>query len=663
MSSLRPFAYTIDAADMGDENPLPEFRDPQADHTYTLSDRLTDDERRYMGWQVGSRVLPWMMQDGYTRRRQPRTFSAWVLENRHLRALVLPELGGRLASLLHVPSQTELLTAVTHYQPANLALRNAWIAGGVEWNMPLLGHHYLTCAPLWAGRASGPDGCDVLRLWFWERTKRLTCQIDMCLPDASPVLLVHVTVHNPHPEMAPMYWWSNIAVPQAPDRRVLAPADEAIYNTRDGFDVTSITNLDGVDVSRTETIQRAHEFFFRIAPERRKWICSLDGQGRGLVQTSTDRLLGRKLFVWGASPGGNRWQEHLLEPGRAYVEIQAGLCRTQMESIPMPGNTMWDWTEAYGLLQANPQTVHGADWRAATNHAEQALERLIPKARLDTWHQEMQIYASRPPAEILHAGDGWGSLERLRAQAASEPVRIPASTPVPESAIGAPQRKWLALLQDGRFPAGAVTDPPTECMTQPEWEALLLKALEHPDNNHWRSWYHLGVMRMERGDHAGARDAWLRSTACTANPWALRNLAVCAMHDERPDEALAWIDQAWQTGVHTVALAVEYAQHHLRHGDWALLHDWFSTLPDAIRTADRIRMAEARVALIMGNWDRTEQLLEQEYAQIREGEVSLTDIWFDLQEALHRQATGRSLTAEERAALQPPYAIDFRMSG
>ena len=55
---------------------------------------------------------------------------------------------------------------------------------------------------------------------------------------------------------------------------------------------------------------------------------SLDADGAGLAQTSTARLRGRKLFVWGAGEGGRRWQEWLTEPGSGgYAEIQAGLAK------------------------------------------------------------------------------------------------------------------------------------------------------------------------------------------------------------------------------------------------------------------------------------------------------------------------------------------------
>ena len=67
------------------------------------------------------------------------------------------------------------------------------------------------------------------------------------------------------------------------------------------------------------------DLFFDIPASGRKWEAALDGSGTGLVQTSTDRLQGRKLFMWGSGSGGRHWQEFLSAPGRAYLEIQAGL--------------------------------------------------------------------------------------------------------------------------------------------------------------------------------------------------------------------------------------------------------------------------------------------------------------------------------------------------
>ena len=53
----------------------------------------------------------------------------------------------------------------------------------------------------------------------------------------------------------------------------------------------------------------AADYFYDLPDGRRRWIAALEEDGHGLVQTSTDLLRGRKLFVWGAGPGGRRWQQ------------------------------------------------------------------------------------------------------------------------------------------------------------------------------------------------------------------------------------------------------------------------------------------------------------------------------------------------------------------
>ena len=68
------------------------------------------------------------------------------LGNEILKATFLPELGGRLISLLHKPLGRELLNRNPVFQPANLAIRNAWFSGGIEWNIGQLGHTFSTCS-------------------------------------------------------------------------------------------------------------------------------------------------------------------------------------------------------------------------------------------------------------------------------------------------------------------------------------------------------------------------------------------------------------------------------------------------------------------------------------------------------------------------------------
>ena len=82
---------------------------------------------------------------------------------------------------------------------------------------------------------------------------------------------------------------------------------------------------DGVDMSYPTNFKRSADNFYCIEPGQQPWITALDDEGRGLVQTSTPRLRGRKLFVWGMGSGGRHWQEffrvlcvlllHGIDPG------------------------------------------------------------------------------------------------------------------------------------------------------------------------------------------------------------------------------------------------------------------------------------------------------------------------------------------------------------
>ena len=76
------------------------------------------------------RILPYRLQDGYNRRKQPRDFASVVLENDQLKATFLPELGARLVSLVHRATNRELLDRNLVFQPANLALRNSNTGSG-----------------------------------------------------------------------------------------------------------------------------------------------------------------------------------------------------------------------------------------------------------------------------------------------------------------------------------------------------------------------------------------------------------------------------------------------------------------------------------------------------------------------------------------------------
>ena len=229
MSTLTWTTYTMPAASLGKENPLPDLKGAGDPHAQIAIDEttITPEEAKYIGWARVSTILPYTIQDGYNREKRSRDFKAAVLENEHLRAVFLPQLGGRLWSLFDKDAVKELLHVNPVFQPCNLALRNAWISGGVEWNCGIVGHTPFTVSDMACQELAFEDGTPVLRMFQYERVRHLFYRVEAFLPDGAKELYVRVRIDNATKEDTAVYWWSNMAVNEGEDVRVVVPAHQA----------------------------------------------------------------------------------------------------------------------------------------------------------------------------------------------------------------------------------------------------------------------------------------------------------------------------------------------------------------------------------------------------------------------------------------------------
>ena len=606
MTILSAQELVLPAASLGKENPLAPLRSQQEPHQVENLADLPAELRENIQYGRLHSPLPCLNQDGYDRALVERTFPALVLENDHVRATVLPGVGGRLYSLIHKASGAELLYRNPVFQPANLALRNAWWAGGVEWNVGSTGHWTGTCEPLHAARVEGPDGTPVLRLWELERTRNLITQLDFWLPADSEFLYVGIRLQNPSDVEVPAYWWSNIAVEQSADTRVLVPADQAWrfgYGKR--LDLIDVPLYEGSDLTYPMRHGRAVDFFFEPLAGERPWIASVDADGNGLVQASTERLQGRKLFVWGEGTGGQRWQEWLSPglQGHGYAEIQAGLARTQMEHLKLPAATSWHWLEAYGRLSVDPEIAH-AEWEAARTGTSDVLRPVLDQ--LGDREREWLTNADAAPAERLAVGSGWGALELARTG-----WTVSAGTPFAEHTMTSRERAWLPLL-DGRLPASdAVPDG-----TLVGWKELLEKA-----EDNWLVWYHRGVARHYAGDIDGAIDAWLRAGD---SPWTLRNLGFVTGELSYYERAVGLLPDLVELLVEAVGVAL------------AVDVNRAGRLLDEAPDDPRIRLLRIRHALQSGDPQTAADLLADglQLPTVREGANPLADLWMETEQAL-----------------------------
>jgi hypothetical protein len=175
-------------------------------------------------------------------------------------------------------------------------------------------------------------------------------------------------------------------------------------------------------------------------------------------------------------------------------------------------------------------------------------------------------------------------------------------------------------------------------------------------------------MRRQAGDRDGARHAWEQSLERANTSWAMRNLAVLAREDGHLDDSADLLVAACHLTPSLMPLAVECGGCLIDAGrpqEWLVL---LESLPQPIRSAGRIRLLEAQAALAVGDFRPAERFFADEVvvADLREGETSLSDLWFEFHE--RRLSAGGNVPIDEtlRNRVQQEYpvpeAFDFRMA-
>ncbi|MEO7122432.1 MAG: DUF5107 domain-containing protein [Lacisediminihabitans sp.] len=603
-------------AELGEENLLPMVGSP-LETPYQISGALPREIIDGSRFGNPANLYPFQEQDDYSRALVNRPLQTVTLVNDNLRAVFLPELGGRLWELFDKRAGVQLLHSPDTIQFANLGLRNAWFAGGIEWNIGTRGHSPTTCSPLHAAVVHTAAGIDVLRMWEFDRLREVVFQIDAWLPENSRVLFVAVRLRNPNDRSVPMYWWSNAAMPQSPQSRVVVPADSAFASSYVGGISRIVPNDDdGVDCTWPTNNRRARDFFFDIPPERRKWILSTDARGDGLAMVSSSELGGRKLFVWGEGDGGNRWQDWLSPDGERYAEIQAGLAQTQFQHLEMPGSTEWRWVEAYGNAAVDADIARGSDWEAAVEHCEQRVTALVSGQEVDDALAMALSIADQPPQQHVLAGSGWGALEAARRARNRLAWIDETGTPFAAQTITESQRPWFDLL-DGTAFAGA-----SGYVRGDDWAALLAA---QPDSAEATA--HRAVIAHARGAAVEARELYARSSDLAPSALAYRGLAMLQLDEDDAAGALEHYRLACACEPSSTSLLIEAAAASIRAGFASLALQLIEH--STVSRVGRVLLLEAQALAQMGESERAAAILRAgiEVADLREGENAMAELW------------------------------------
>ena len=615
-----------------------------------ISAELDEDDGLFIGYGMISDGLPYTLQDQYDTPEEELTFQSAILENEYLKATFLPELGGRLWALYDKENKRDLILANTAFIPCNLAIRNAWFAGGVEFNCGRRGHDEQTASPRFTAVVQTEE-YPVLRIYEFQRDRGTPFQYDSFLPSGSRYLYIRGRIWNPNSYVVPMYWWSNIAAPEVPGSRVVVPTKNTFSNWYSGgshaLAKVNLPDGEGFDGTYPVNFQYVKDHFYNIPENTRKYECLFMPDGYGLSYVSTKKLQGRKLFVWGQSQGGRHWNKKLMGPGlENYIELQGGLARSQQECLPMPPKTAWEWIEAYGAIILKPEEVFN-DWDSAIENTTAALDNQIPESELDSLLKKTRETIALKAGKVVIQGSGWGALEELRTGKKLAPQ-------LDFGTVGVEQKAWVSLLNNQELTA----DDPVSYLVSDEWFDLLKNAKES-----WQKHYHLALNYYRRKDWERAEKEVAAAGEISGNRYLLHILANIRRQQNRFSEAANLIYQAGLLDLSDASFLKEVVKMLLWLNDYEKMNHLIGICDIKVQNLPFIKFMKACALAHLGALDEAEEILLEngglDIPDIREGENSTSQVYLFIQQ---KRAEQKGIPFDPKK-IQVPFLLDLRMSG
>lgn len=647
-TTLRASKLQLKGIMPGKTDAFPALRNPIRSE---IKASLREDDGLFLHYGIMDYTLPYAMQDDYdTETERMLSFDSYVLENDYIRAEIVPALGGRLWSIYDKEHKRDLILPNTELKICNLAVRNAWFAGGVEFNVGRRGHDEQTCSTRFAAALTADDGTPVLRIYEMDRDRHTPFQLDFYLPEDSRFLKIRGRITNPNEYVEPMYWWSNIAVNEEPGSRIVVPTDNAYSNFYMGGN-HCLTRVDlpdgeGFDATNPLNYPAVKDHFYNIPENVPPYECVFSADGTGLAYVSTKRLRGRKLFVWGGCQGGRHWQKKLLgkEAYPAYIEIQGGIGRTQQECIPMPPYSAWEWIEAYGYISVDKEKVFG-EWSEAVKAVSAEVERLVPAADLEAELQATRQSIALKKGKVLINGSGYGALEEIRRGKQLAPQ-------LDFGTVSAEQGDWTDLLEKG----GMNDLPPTSYMVRDEWFELLKKAGES-----WKVCYHIALCYFCRKDEERAFRYIDRSIALQKNAWNLHAKGHFLLTLSKDASGAEFLFEAAKLALNDGPMIKDSLKAMAEFKRYDMMFALLELLPEEIRSRPMVQVMESLALVRTGKPVEAEAVLlnaaRDEVRDVREGETSLSQIYREIQ---CQKAILAGEPEPEKIAI--PFILDLQMN-
>lgn len=298
------------------------------------------DRRVYQG--SSGKVYPIPFVDRIAQEKAPRLWQAIHLENRYVRLVLLPELGGRIHIGYDKTRDYDFFYRNNVIKPALVGLAGPWISGGVEFNWPQH-HRPATFLPV----ETSIERTDENTVTVWhsdlDPLQRMRGDHGVRLRGDSSVIEVAARLHNRTDEPQTFLWWANVAARSHDDYQSFFPTDVGYVADHARRAITAFPRADrpyyGVDYPALADDEHPDadrlDFYgnipvptsYMVTDTRDSFFGGYDHrEGAGFVHWADHSISpGKKQWTWGDGPVGHAWDAQLTDADGPYVELMAGV--------------------------------------------------------------------------------------------------------------------------------------------------------------------------------------------------------------------------------------------------------------------------------------------------------------------------------------------------
>ncbi len=269
----------------------------------------------------GRMVYPYPMYDKLTDNRVQKQYNALWVENEYVKALVLPEIGGRLHGAQDKTNGYQFLYDQTTIKPGLVGMTGAWISGGVEWNFPH-GHRPSGFRETDWTIQENPDGSRTAWTGEIDQVYGMRWSVGTTVYPGRNWVETKVRLYNSTPYTHSFQYWATSAVRITDNYQAVIPGEIVTGHQKHEFWRWPVS--EGVDISYWKNIPPATSYFAWESKSDYFGGYSPEFKG-GMVHFADHNIVrGKKLWTWGTAPSGRIWEKILTDGDSAYFEPQAG---------------------------------------------------------------------------------------------------------------------------------------------------------------------------------------------------------------------------------------------------------------------------------------------------------------------------------------------------